>query len=185
MIHSPTDIPSLLSAIWYDGHWPKAIRQWCDCGQRTKAGRNQLLSSEKRNTKKEMKISKGRVSHDACFSQMQMWAKVPQPCLNSTSSLHVCRIGKGWMRTKKEHQDPEDQAMSWNRSQRALLLICIISKMGTTLFGLPKSLLYSASHLFHSMTLTYKTLHMKVKPPWTPPTRSAQSGEERRHIHAK
>ena len=153
MIHRPTDIPSLLFAIWYDGHWPKAIRQWCDCGQRTKAGRNQLFSSEKRNTKKEMKISKGRVSHDACFSQMQTWAKVPQPCLNSTSSLHVCRIGKGWMRTEKEHQDPEDQAMSWNRSQRALLLICIHPFSRSSVKG--EQLYLGCQNLFFVQLVTY------------------------------
>lgn len=144
MIHRPTDIPSLLFVIWYNGHWPKAIRQWCDCGQRTKAGRNQLLSSEKRNTKKEMKISKGCVSHDACFSQMQTWAKVPQPCLNSTSFLHICRVGNGWMRTKKGASGSRKSSTELKEDLKGItsdlhpLLLLLICKMGTTLFELPK-----------------------------------------------
>lgn len=71
MIHRLIDIPCSIFAIWCDGHERKTIRQCYVYGKRTKAEGNQLLSSKKRNTKKEMRISKGRSSHDAHFSQMQ------------------------------------------------------------------------------------------------------------------
>ena len=53
--------------------------------------------------------------------------RAAQPYLSITSFLNISRICKGWMRTKKEHQDPDDQALDWNRSQRALLPIWIHS----------------------------------------------------------